>query len=87
MNNAWTMLYLNVTNQHDDLTGAKAFSYVDSYVGKTCKLPNNQGGHPQNALGISTGFGNYLVQIDGSYGVSKNPFNVTRANFTDIGKL
>ncbi|CAG9983189.1 unnamed protein product [Clonostachys byssicola] len=39
MTNAYSMLTLNVTNPRNDSEGIKAFSYIDSELGKSFKLP------------------------------------------------
>ena len=88
MNNAWTMLYLNVTNPNNSTYGNKSFSYVNSQIGKTFEMPTSGSLSPQNALGVSTEWGNYLsgsvLASSGEPGAYPNPFNITRDNFTLI---
>lgn len=88
MNNAWTMLYLNVTNPNNSTYGNKSFSYVNSQIGKTFEMPTGGSLSPQNALGVSTEWGNYLsgsvLASSGEPGAYPNPFNITRDNFTLI---
>jgi hypothetical protein len=83
MNNAWTMLYLNVTNSKNETSGLKSFSYLNSTVGK--EFPLEYSSLMQyDALGISSDFGNYLNLLGGDGGDYPNPFNIDSGNFSDI---
>lgn len=86
LNNALTMVYLNVTNPNDSLYGNTSFSYLNSSYGKRFELPR---GDTQNfnTMSIDSDFGSYLEQAIGSVGGTyPNPFNITSVNFTDISK-
>ncbi|KAL9621562.1 MAG: hypothetical protein Q9160_003954 [Pyrenula sp. 1 TL-2023] len=96
MNNAWTMMYLNVTRPNPG-----AFSYVDSEVGKQFSIGDGFTSISYNALKVSDDYGNYLdlpwgypnesllPKTSGGTDVKAwaNPFNVTHENFTDIGLI
>jgi len=102
MNNAYTALYYNVTDINDPSLHTTAWSYLNSYVGKTFPVPapdftTANGAMP--ALSISTVFGDYLGLDNGDDDIivnysspqnsapPPNPFNVTTALFTDTCKL
>ena len=100
INNAYTALYYNVTDINDPSLHTTAWSYLDSYVGKTFSVPapdftTLNGEMP--ALSITTIFGDYLglyndndVIVNYSSPQSSaqpsNPFNVTTADFIDACK-
>ncbi|KZL86005.1 hypothetical protein CI238_13375 [Colletotrichum incanum] len=84
LNNALTMQYFNVTTNNSRTTGQRAFSYLDSKLGKEFVLKQNYN-TDYRALGFSSNFGNYLDLRD-SYYKDKgakwlNPFNVTSRDF------
>ncbi|WQF90434.1 hypothetical protein CDEST_15448 [Colletotrichum destructivum] len=84
LNNALTMQYFNVTTNNSRTTGQRAFSYLDSKLGKEFVLEQNYD-TDYRALGFSSNFGNYLDLRD-SYYKDKgakwlNPFNVTSRDF------
>jgi hypothetical protein len=98
LNNAYSALYYNVTDDNNHTSGRTAFSYMNSAVNKTFQLPL-----PGNtadaflALMITQNFGDFLG-IDGgntalpnatdpaSTSQPINPFNIQVSNFSDIGK-
>ncbi|CZR56720.1 uncharacterized protein PAC_06609 [Phialocephala subalpina] len=98
MTNAWTMLYLNITNPHNDTTGEHAFSYLNSEIGKTFPLPiYEQATGTYDSLAMDTTF-MYHLNMLGSYGIANssspadsgpppNPFDITSSNFSDISVI
>ena len=92
MSNAWSMLYWNVTNPHDEATGKKAFSYVDSFVGKQFALRNDNRTGVFNSLQVDSTWEKYLG-ISGSSGgllhtgMDNNPFNLTSKDFGNISLI
>jgi hypothetical protein len=87
INNAMTMVYLNVTNPSDQEAGVKAFSYMNSTVGKKFPLPYSSLTLYQ-ALGISSDFGSYL-NFGSSFDSTAdypNPFDIRSDNFSDAGE-
>lgn len=82
LNNALSMVFLNVTNENNSTYGAKAFSYLNSSLGTTFPMPFNLGTDTFDALDITGNWGNYLFGENANYA---NPFNVTSDNFTVIG--
>ena len=82
LNNALSMVFLNVTNENNSTYGAKAFSYLNSSLGTTFPMPFNPGTDLFDALDITGNWGNYLFGENVNYA---NPFSVTSDNFTVIG--
>ncbi|KAF6835364.1 hypothetical protein CMUS01_05815 [Colletotrichum musicola] len=85
LNNAWTMMYLNVTTGNNDTTGASAWSYLDSSLGKEFPLQDKATTN-YRALGFDDEFGNYLDLLGGGITKNKaanwsNPFGVTTDDF------
>lgn len=75
INNAYTAVYYNVTDENNATLHTQAWSYLNSYVGKTFPLPVPQsyslsGEVP--ALGISATFGGYLGLVDDGVGFTWN---------------
>lgn len=97
MTNVWTMFYLNVTNPHNDTTGAHAFSYLNSQLGKTFPLPvYSEAVGTYDSLAMDTTF-TYHLNMDGKAGIANssspadsgpplNPFHITGNNFSDVCK-
>jgi hypothetical protein len=95
LSNSFTALYYNVTDTNNATTGAKAWSYVDSFVGKTFAIPSPDSSsfNTFESLFMTTTFGDYL-QLDfgdgapapSDSGPSTNPFNVNSSSFDDIRK-
>lgn len=88
LNNAQTMLVLNVTNPNDKEKGIESFSYINSELGREFELASIAG-DAYTALGLSWEFGNYLhMEYTNSsfFDVPEypNPFNVTRDEFRSI---
>ncbi|KAK3346436.1 hypothetical protein B0T25DRAFT_520859 [Lasiosphaeria hispida] len=91
LNNAFTMLYLNVTNEKDKpRQGMKSFSYMDSTIGKGFPVPRHSS-DGYEFLQLSTVFGNYfhLTSSSGTVGGRNysNPFNVSQAEFNAINTI
>jgi hypothetical protein len=94
MTNTFTMLYYNITNDHNDTSGQGAFAYLNSYVGKTFPLVNLNEQSDYDSLAMDATFdvhlnfagegamGNYS---DPAAGGLPNPFEISDSNFTDIG--
>ncbi|OBR09521.1 hypothetical protein CH63R_08286 [Colletotrichum higginsianum IMI 349063] len=85
LNNAWTMMYLNVTTGKNASEGRKAWSYLDSELGKEFPLAE-QALTNYRALGFSSKYGSYLDLLGTSSGRNKaanwsNPFKVTSTDF------
>ncbi|KAK4461311.1 hypothetical protein QBC42DRAFT_330110 [Cladorrhinum samala] len=95
LNNAVTMLYLNVTNEKNKpVKGMKSFSYLDSAPGKTFPMPVAAYSRERyEGLRLSTEFGNYLRLGAEAPSLSRgalnysNPFNISKADFTDIPSI
>jgi hypothetical protein len=90
LNNAFTMLYLNVTNEKDKpARGMKAFSYMDSALDKGFPMPHHSMDSYQG-LRLSPDFGNYLrlglkTRAEGGRNYS-NPFNISRVDFDTVNR-
>ncbi|TQN72738.1 hypothetical protein CSHISOI_02733, partial [Colletotrichum shisoi] len=85
LNNAWTMMYLNVTTGNNASEGRRAWSYLDSELGKEFPLAE-QALTNYRALGFSSRYGSYLDLLGTSSGRNKaanwsNPFRVTSTDF------
>ncbi|KEZ41921.1 Uncharacterized protein SAPIO_CDS6625 [Scedosporium apiospermum] len=88
LNNAQTMLVLNVTNQNDEKKGLKAFAYMNSQLGKEFEMPTSTL-DDYRALGISSEFGQYLHLEFANLSFSSipdypNPYNITKDEFDSI---
>ncbi|KAM7207813.1 hypothetical protein V8F20_001855 [Naviculisporaceae sp. PSN 640] len=89
LNNALTMVYLNVTNFKDQpRQGMKSFSYLDSAVGKEFPL-RHYSTDDYDVLGLSDVFGGYLALGRSSSGASggrnySNPFKISQIDFDEI---
>jgi hypothetical protein len=93
LNNAFTMVYLNVTNEKNKpRQGMKSFSYMDSVVGKEFPMPHSST-DDYDVLRLSTVFGNYLrLGLSSSGSVSggrnySNPFNISKPDFDAISTI
>lgn len=86
LHNAYTAMYFNVTNPTNDTSGLKAWSYMNSDVGKTFALDDAQvsGIDGLNALTLSSDFGSYVQGI--SNGTGFNPWRITSNNYSIISK-
>jgi hypothetical protein len=88
LNNAYTMLYFNVTDEINSSLGTKGFSYLNSTIDKVFPLPEpGAGSSDPTFLKITSSFGDYLG-LNASEGNSSsgNPFQVTSNNFTAASK-
>ncbi|WQF90433.1 hypothetical protein CDEST_15447 [Colletotrichum destructivum] len=80
-NNAYTMMYFNVTARTNKTAGQKVWSYVDSTMGKEFPIADQHGTN-YRALTLSSKFGNYLdFTWTGQYGRGTNPFGVATNDF------
>ncbi|KAM0269840.1 hypothetical protein ACHAQH_009634 [Verticillium albo-atrum] len=92
INNAYTMIYMNITNPRDNATGLEPFSYMNSKPGDEF-IMESQGGDGYTALSLSTDFGNYLhmpmfnSSFDENPGNYSNPYNVSNRDFTAASVL
>ncbi|KAJ4197286.1 hypothetical protein NW759_016336 [Fusarium solani] len=88
INNAYTMMYLNVTNPNNSTYGNKSFSYMNSEIGKTFPMPAGFSDHLSMSL-ISYGeyvpSGTDLTEED--LPKYPNPFNVTRSDIASLATL
>ncbi|KAK5654917.1 hypothetical protein OQA88_6673 [Cercophora sp. LCS_1] len=87
LNNAFTMLYMNVTNEKDKpVKGMKSFSYMNSEPGKQFPIPL-ESFDDYKSLRFSENFGDYL-HLDPFNATSTdefpNPFNISRKDFDAI---
>ncbi|GKT57918.1 LOW QUALITY PROTEIN: hypothetical protein ColTof3_05257 [Colletotrichum tofieldiae] len=83
LNNAWTMMYFNVTTGNN--ASRKAWSYLNSELGKEFPL-GEQSLTNYRALGFSSKYGSYLDLTGSSFNKNKaanwsNPFKVTSTDF------
>lgn len=89
LNNAFTMLVYNVTNDNAGSESGEGFEYIDSEIGKTFPLPT-LADDTYLALGMSSEYANYLDfrNLNSSlFDVPDypNPFDVTRNDLEGIG--
>jgi hypothetical protein len=91
VNNAFTMLYLNVTNERDKPEpGMEPFSYMNSTVGKEFPMPMPDDDMDRlEGLRLSMVYGNYLRLNMKTAGVTpvanySSPSNITEADFDTI---
>lgn len=95
LNNVFTMAYLNVTNTNDSTYGAKSFSYLNSYNGKSFPIATPYSSY--DGLFVSNTYGDYLdLGGDSLQNTSSNlsnstsypnPFNITLNDFSDVCKF
>ena len=90
LNNAWSIAYMNVSNTANSTYGKKAFSYVDSYIGKTFPLKIPLVPRTYQVPQLTTNWGEYFDFYDmlkNTTGGFSNPFNITMSDFRDIRKI
>ncbi|KZL87229.1 hypothetical protein CI238_10878 [Colletotrichum incanum] len=85
LNNAWTMMYFNVTTGNNASEGRRAWSYLNSKLGKEFPL-GEQSLTNYRALGFSSKYGSYLDLTGSSLNKNKaanwsNPFKITSIDF------
>ncbi|KAK4452266.1 hypothetical protein QBC34DRAFT_422951 [Podospora aff. communis PSN243] len=92
LNNAFTMLYLNVTNEKDKpRQGMKSFSYMNSEIDKGFSMPHHST-DDYEYLSLENVFGSYL-HLGGSRSGLKggsnysNPFNISETEFDSINDV
>ena len=87
ISNVLTMFYLNVTNPAYSPYGEKRFAYINSSLGREFPIPIDSGAGLYDALRITPKWADYLPMFSFAKElVYANPFNITRDNFTNIGK-
>lgn len=89
LNNAFTMLVYNVTNDRTHSENDEAFEYINSEKGKSFPLPPLPGDNYE-ALRMSGDFANYLDLASANSSSSKapdypNPFDITARDLDEIG--
>lgn len=86
LHNAWTMMYMNITNPNNSTYGNKSFSYMNSEKGKRFELPRGST-LTLDGLGLGYKFDTYLG-LSSSFGLNggsyPNPFKVKSDDFEDI---
>lgn len=92
INNAYTMMYMNITNPRDNASNLEPFSYMNSKPGDEFIIESNiLDGY--TALGLSSEFGSYLhipffnSSFDENPGNYSNPYNVTTQDFKSASIL
>jgi hypothetical protein len=91
LNNAYTALYLNVTNPSDEAKKVKAWSYLNSKVGREFPIQDIKSGSKFEQMRLGDDFATYLspnFETSSTFGNPDypNPYNIKAANFSDIGK-
>lgn len=87
LHNAYTALYFNVTTFSDEAKGIKAWSYVNSEIGKTFKLSDDKiyGLSGVSSLTLTLDFGGYIQGVPDNI-TNFNPFHISSSNYSDISK-
>ncbi|KAF4895441.1 hypothetical protein CGCF415_v011940 [Colletotrichum fructicola] len=86
LNNFYSMVYLNVTTMTNATAGTKAFSYLDSHLGKEFLLEEDSF-MKYRGLGLKSQYGNYLDFISPVSSNNKvvnwtNPYHVSQSDFS-----
>ncbi|KAH0425408.1 hypothetical protein CcaCcLH18_10956 [Colletotrichum camelliae] len=84
LNNFYTMVYFNVTTMTNETAGTKAFSYLDSHIGK--EFPLEQGTFKYRGLSLKSTYGDYLTLYNSVSSSNKvvnwtNPFSISSSDF------
>ncbi|PVH77956.1 hypothetical protein DL98DRAFT_636645 [Cadophora sp. DSE1049] len=97
MTNAWTMLLYNITNQHNETTGQKAFSYLNSEMGRKFAVPSQDSSEYYDALIMDSTFkdhlniGGSLSSTDSTNADARPPRlgmdGISSSNFSDISLI
>lgn len=90
LSNVLTAFYYNVTNPNEHTAGIRSFSYLNSYINKTFKIPSDGTTSGFDALELTTTFGDYLTNSISNVANASNPsnpFGIGIQNFSDISKL
>ncbi|KAF2742652.1 hypothetical protein M011DRAFT_412228 [Sporormia fimetaria CBS 119925] len=83
LNNAYSMMLMNITNPRNDSTGQQPFSYLKSEIGKQFPLPLGFAGTQPTALLSSRGFGSYLEINKLEDNNFTNPWGITKMDHFD----
>ncbi|KAL9572059.1 hypothetical protein ACKAV7_003776 [Fusarium commune] len=91
INNAYTMMYLNVTNPNNSTYGDKSFSYMNSEIGKKFPMPADFSDYSDYlSMGLIS-YGDYVPSgtdlTEEDIPKYPNPFNVTKYNITNLATL
>ena len=94
LNNVYTALWYNVTDEGNATAGTHAFSYLNSELNKTFPIPTDFDGSISglSALMIDTNYGGYLsASFSGLTNASDpeatvDPFGISSSNFSNISK-
>jgi hypothetical protein len=94
MTNAYIIAWFNVTNPKNFTSGQRAFTYLDTFLGKEFPLIKLSTDGVYTSFAIDPQFDNHL-NIN-SYGAGNssnpiagglpNPFGISNTNFTNIGR-
>ncbi|UPK91983.1 hypothetical protein LCI18_002918 [Fusarium solani-melongenae] len=86
--NAFSMLFMNISNAGSAKDDIEPFEYINSKVGKEFKLPSLDFDANYLTLGLTNSFSDHLgVRATSSPSdLYKNPWNITLEHFTAIGK-
>ncbi|KAL2019177.1 hypothetical protein VTK56DRAFT_10049 [Thermocarpiscus australiensis] len=88
IHNFYAMVYFNVTNPANSITGAKAFQYLNSTLGKSFPLAVDSLVN-YRAASFTSRYGSYLFSTDsvGDEPRYPNPFNVTLSGWFDGARV
>lgn len=97
MTNAWTMLYYNITNQNNETTGQRSFSYLNSEIGRTFAVPSQVDSQYYDTLIMDSSFkdhlniGGGLASTDSTNADARPPRlpmeGISSSNFSDISLI
>ncbi|RSL81766.1 hypothetical protein CEP52_017127 [Fusarium oligoseptatum] len=87
--NAFTMLFMNISNAGSTDSDTEPFEYINSDIGKEFKIPSLDFDANYLTLGLTKDFGNHLGvrATSGPSDLYKNPWNITNENFIAIRDL
>ncbi|KAK0124034.1 hypothetical protein ONS95_009020 [Cadophora gregata] len=97
MTNAWTMLLYNITNQYNETTGRRAFSYLNSTMDKKFAVPSQGSSEYYDALIMDSTFMDHL-NIGAGLSATDSPNadarpprlgmpGISSSNFSDISLI
>ncbi|KAM0292741.1 hypothetical protein ACHAPM_011745, partial [Fusarium culmorum] len=87
--NAFSMMFMNISNAGDQDKDVEPFEYINSKIGKEFKMLTLDNDATYLTLGLTNDFGDHLAtsatsNADNLYG---NPWNITKDHFTGIRDL
>ncbi|KAF4460743.1 hypothetical protein FALBO_12474 [Fusarium albosuccineum] len=87
--NAFSMLFMNISNAGSEENNIEPFQYIDSKIGKEFKIPSPDLDASYLSLGLTNDFGYHLGvrTISDSDDLYENPWNITTENFIAIRDL